>query len=68
MSYFALFCLAFGGIIIAYPQFLAYLIGFFFIFVGLNSLFFSIAMMQKKANDNESRWSIGGYEIIRKRK
>lgn len=69
MSYFSLFFLAFGGIIIAYPEFLAYLIGYFFIFIGLNSLFLSLAFLRRNREKSpDSIWSIGGYEIIKKRK
>ena len=57
MTYFALFCIAFGSIVILYPQFLAYLIGFFFIFIGLNTLFFSMAFMKRNNPNSEKKWA-----------
>lgn len=53
--------------VILYPQFLAYLIGFFFIFLGLNSLFLSIMLARKKNPNGERKWAFGSYEIIKKR-
>ncbi|NRH21290.1 hypothetical protein HOO68_04570 [Candidatus Gracilibacteria bacterium] len=66
MQFFGIFALIFGMIIIAFPEFLAYLIGFFFVFLGTNIL---LAGILYKKNGTESKsWKVGGYEIIKNRK
>lgn len=48
MPFFAIFFILFGAIILAFPDFLAYIIGFLFLFIGVNSLM--ISFMMKKRN------------------
>ncbi len=38
MQFFGIFSLFFGIVVISYPEFLAYLVGFFFVFLGINVL------------------------------
>lgn len=68
MPFFALFCLIFGSIIIIYPQLIAYIIGYFFVFIGINSLVFAWMTRRRNASSANNSWSFGGYEIIKKRK
>ncbi len=66
MPVFAIFFILFGGIILAFPDFLAYIIGFLFLFIGVNSL--AISLMMKKKNPSEQKsWSFGKYEILKKK-
>ncbi|MBX9809568.1 hypothetical protein K2X92_04235 [Candidatus Gracilibacteria bacterium] len=67
MQFFGLFSLIFGAIIIAFPEFLAYLIGFFFVLIGVNILFIS-TIFRRGGQDSSKSWKVGGYEIIKNRK
>lgn len=67
MQFFGLFSLVFGAVIIAFPQFLAYLIGFFFVLIGVNILFIS-TMFRNGGQEHGKSWKVGGYEIIKNRK
>lgn len=52
MKFIGLFLSLFGIIIILYPQFLAYLIWGFFLFLGLNIILFNLSMNQKNSFSN----------------
>jgi hypothetical protein len=58
----------FGIIVIANPDFIAYIVGFFFVFVGLNMLLAGWMMRRKSKTDTSSSWKVGGYEIIKNKK
>lgn len=66
MPLLSLFFILFGITVIAFPAFIAYIIGFFFLFLGVNSLIISLAMRRNRSNPSKS-WSFGGYEIIKKK-
>jgi hypothetical protein len=61
MKFISIFLTIFWIIIIVAPQILAYLIGWFFIFVWIN--LFLISAMKKKSN--ESFVKFGNYKIFR---
>ncbi len=65
MPIFWIFSLIFGIVVIANPDIIAYLIGFFFVFLGLNMFVMSWIFRKKQAP--QKSWSVGGYEIIRKK-
>lgn len=65
MQFFGFFALVFGIIVIAFPEFLAYLIGFFFVLIGVNILF--ISWLWKDKSPNKS-WRVGDYEILKNKK
>ncbi len=65
MPLIPLFLIAFGVTVIAYPEFIAYIIGMLFIIVGINSFILAIAL--RRSQNAEKKWSFGNYEIIRKR-
>lgn len=58
MKFAGIFLVVFWILIINYPEFLSYLIGGFFLFVGLNIVLFNLSLssMKKKWNSDE-RWS-----------
>lgn len=62
MKLFAIFLIIFGAIVIAYPQFLAYLIGWFFVFIGVNMLVIGFIFPKKK---KDSFVKFGSYKIFR---
>lgn len=64
MQFFGIFAIAFWLIIIAYPQFLSYLIGFFFLFLGLNILIAS-RIFRRWSGESDRVWKIGNYEILK---
>ncbi len=66
MQFFGLFSLVFGVIIITFPEFLAYLIGFLFVLIGINILFVSLAI--RRDSSSSKSWKVGNYEIIKNRK
>ncbi len=69
MQFFGLFALIFGWVIIAFPEFLAYIIGFFFVFIGFNILIIGSLFQKKNGSSNQSEWwKVGGYEILRNKK
>ncbi len=51
MQFFGFFAVIFGLIIIAFPEFLAYIIGFFFLLLGVNILFAS-TMFRRGGSEN----------------
>ena len=65
MPIFWILSLIFGIVVIANPDIIAYLIGFFFVFLGLNMFVMSWIFRKKQAP--EKSWRVGGYEIIRKK-
>lgn len=65
MPLIPLFLIAFGATVIAYPEFIAYIIGSLFIIIGVNSLLLMFAL--RRSQNSEKKWSFGNYEIIRKR-
>lgn len=62
MKALALFLMIFWLIVIAYPEFLAYLIGWFFVFIWLNMLLMGFVFPSKK---KESFVKFGSYKIFR---
>ena len=54
MSKIWIFLTFFGLIVIIFPEFLAFLIGGFFLFIGLNILFFNLSL---NSNIKNSKWS-----------
>ncbi len=66
MTLLPFFLIFFGMTVIAYPEFIAYIIGFLCIIIGVNSLIFMLALRRNR-NTSEKKWSFGGYEIIRKK-
>ncbi len=71
MKFIPIFLIIFWTIIIIFPQFLAYLIGGFFLFIGINILFLSyqFGKIKKNAKDAEDAkkpyMKFGDYEIYR---
>ena len=62
MKLFAAFLIVFGLIVIANPEILAYLLGWFFVFIGLNMLIvWSVFSKWKK----ESFVKFGDYKIFK---
>jgi len=53
----------FGIILIVFPEIIAYLIGAFFIFLGINMLFINMAF--SKWNKKEEYIKFGKYKIYR---
>ena len=69
MKFAWIFLSLFWIVIILYPQFLAYLIGWFFLFLGLNIILFNFKLgnMKNKWNTDD-RWSffkIWKYKIYK---
>jgi uncharacterized membrane protein HdeD (DUF308 family) len=67
MPIFWILSLVFGIIVITNPDFIAYIIGFFFLFVGINILVASW-MMKRGSKQESNSWKVGGYEIIKNKK
>lgn len=65
MKLFPLILIGFGAIIIAFPEFLSFLIGGFFIFIGVNMLFLSAAFGKKRSQNGESYVKFWNYKIFR---
>ena len=69
MKYTGIFLAIFWLIIIAYPEFLAYLIWGFFLFLGLNIILFNLKLSSFQKNWNtDDRWEyikIGKYKIYK---
>ncbi|MBP9780042.1 hypothetical protein KBD33_05480 [Candidatus Gracilibacteria bacterium] len=65
MQYFGLFALVFGAIIVSYPEFLSYLIGSFFLIIGINIII--IGWVMRRAGTTNRSWKFGGYEITRRK-
>jgi len=69
MKYTGIFLAIFWLIVIAYPEFLAYLIWGFFLFLGLNIILFNLKLSSMKNTSNtDDRWSfikIGNYKIYK---
>jgi hypothetical protein len=55
----------FGIIVVAFPQILAYLIWWFFIFLWVNVLLFWFYFNKKTTKNKESYVEVGGYKIYR---
>jgi uncharacterized membrane protein HdeD (DUF308 family) len=68
MPIFWIISLIFGIIVITNPDFIAYIIGFFFLFVGINILVASWMMRRKGKSETSNSWKVGGYEIIKNKK
>ncbi len=65
MIYRWIWFVIFGILIIMFPQLLAYLIAFFFIFIWVNIIVFALAI--KKATKNEQMvFQIGSFKILKK--
>ena len=62
MKFFSIFLIIFGVIIIIYPEFLAYLIGWFFVFVWVNLALIWFAF---KRWIKEDYVKFGKYKIFR---
>jgi hypothetical protein len=67
MQFFGFSAVIFGLIIIAFPEFLAYLIGFFFLILGVNILLAS-TMFRRGSSESSKSWKIGDYEILKNKK
>lgn len=67
MQFFWFFSLVFGGLVIAYPEFLSYIIGGFFLFLGINILIIS-GLFRASSRTEWKSWKIGEYEIVKNRK
>ncbi len=67
MNFFWIFLTIFGIVIILFPEFLAYLIWSFFLFLGLNILIFNFKLQKQftKNNDKEVFIKIGKYKIYK---
>ncbi len=68
MKFVWIFLSLFWVLIILYPQFLAYLIGWFFLFLGLNILLFSLKLNNVSSANVDGRWSffkIWKYKIYK---
>jgi len=68
MKFAWIFLVVFGTLIIVFPQFLAYLIWWFFLFVWLNIIIFTSSINNKNKNNSDNRWSffkIGKYKIYK---
>ena len=58
MKFAGIFLSIFGIIIISYPEFLSYIIGGLFLFLGLNIILFKFGMNSIKSGGNtDERWS-----------
>jgi uncharacterized membrane protein HdeD (DUF308 family) len=68
MPIFWLLSLIFGIVVITNPDFIAYIIGFFFLFVGINILVAAWIMRRKGKTETTNSWKVGGYEIIKNKK
>ena len=69
MKFAWIFMVVFGILIISFPEFLSYLIGGFFLFIGLNIVLFNLGInnMKNKSNSDD-RWSffkIWKYKIYK---
>jgi membrane protein implicated in regulation of membrane protease activity len=51
--------------IIVFPEIIAYLLGGFLVFIGLNILFFWTYFKRKTKTNKESYVEVGGYKIYR---
>ncbi|MBP9811960.1 hypothetical protein KBC86_01150 [Candidatus Gracilibacteria bacterium] len=67
MPYFSLISIIFGIIIVMNPDLIAYMIGFLFFFLGVNSLIYYIATKRRISSGSQKSWSFGNYEIIKKK-
>ncbi len=63
MIAFGVFLIFFGIIVILYPQFIAYIIAFLIISMGISIISTALAF---RRYDNQS-WKIGSYEIRKKK-
>ena len=61
MLFYGIFFLLFGVAILIWPELLAYMIAIFFIFMGLNILFFYFLIKPKKKKEV----IIGSYKIVK---
>ncbi|MBC7498712.1 hypothetical protein H7170_03660 [Candidatus Gracilibacteria bacterium] len=68
MQFFGFSALIFGLVIIAFPEFLAYLIGFFFLILGVNILLVSTLFRKGNPSTSQQSWKVGGYEILKNKK
>lgn len=69
MNFLGIYFVLFGILILINPTLIAYIIAFFFIFLGISLLFFSfkIKKMQSHNPQNEKIFSFGKYEFTRKK-
>ncbi|MFA5917556.1 MAG: hypothetical protein WC850_04985 [Candidatus Gracilibacteria bacterium] len=65
MKPFAIFFILFGVTIIIFPKFLAYLIGGFFVFVGVSILSVGSIFNSGKKNKEDNYIKFGKYKIYR---
>lgn len=66
MRFVSLFLFFFGLIIIKFPEFLSYLIGFFFVFIGFNMFLVTMKFGKWKNNSGEEFVRFGKYVIYKK--
>ncbi|HRI35987.1 MAG TPA: hypothetical protein PK765_02745 [bacterium] len=57
----------FGVLFIIFPDLVAYIIGFFFLSIGVNMLIASVAFGRKDQQDRQT-FRFGDYEIYRRKK
>jgi uncharacterized membrane protein len=55
----------FGVVVIVFPDIIAYLIGGFIVFIGLNIIFLGTYFKKKTKTSKESYVEVGGYKIYR---
>lgn len=65
MKLIPILLIIFWIVVIAAPEILAYLIWWFFIFIWLNMLFFSLAFTKKWKGSKESYVKFWNYKIYR---
>lgn len=66
MITFWFFFLVFGVFIILQPAFLAYIIAFVFIFLGINLLIFGFRIQSLSKQKSDKVFRFGNYEFIKK--
>nr|MDD3720036.1 hypothetical protein [Candidatus Gracilibacteria bacterium] len=65
MKIFPILLILFGVTVIVFPEFLAYLIGGFFIIIGINMLGFSMMFSSKMKKGQDEYIKFGKYKIYR---
>lgn len=64
MIFLGIFFVIFGGLIIVYPQFLAYMIGFFFVALGVNVWVMRFIFARRMHPPKKGGIQAGEYEIF----
>lgn len=66
MRFLSIFLIVFGIIIIKFPEFLAYLIGFFFVFIGFNMFLITMKFGKWVNNSRDEFVRFWKYVIYKK--